>query len=334
MKKLISLGEKIFIAGANGMAGNAICRSFLKKGYGNKNLGGYLLTPSRKDLNLLNKSEVESWFIKNSPTIVVIAAAKVGGILSNNSFPADFILENLKIQTNIIEAAWSNRVKRLLFLGSSCIYPKYALQPITEEELLNGNLEETNQFYAIAKISGMKLCEALRIQHNFDAISLMPTNLYGPKDNYHSTNSHVMAALIRKFSIAVADSKDTVTCWGTGSPLREFLHADDLGDAVTFALENWDPKSHKSPRDKNNKPLYYLNVGTGLDISIKDLSTKIANATGFKGKIIWDASKPDGTPRKKMDISRFNNLGWNAKISLNEGIKKSIESFRKEHLNS
>ena len=216
------------------MAGSAIYRSFLKKGYGNKNLGGYLLTPSRRDLNLLNKSDVDKWFKKNSPSIVVIAAAKVGGILSNKSFPADFILENLKIQTNIIEAAWSNRVKRLLFLGSSCIYPKYSSQPITEEELLNGSLEETNQFYAIAKISGLKLCEALRIHHNFDAISLMPTNLFGPKDNYHPTNSHVMASLIRKFSNAVEESKETVTCWGTGSPLREFLYVDDLGDAVTL----------------------------------------------------------------------------------------------------
>ena len=236
MQKLISKDERFFIAGSNGMVGKAIVRALKNSGYGEKENKGILLTPSRKELNLLNFRDVEKWFQKNKPTIVILAAAKVGGIFANNSQPADFILENLKIQTNVIEMAWKYNVKRFLFLGSSCIYPKFASQPISEESLLTGILEPTNQSYAIAKIAGIKLCESLREQHNFDAISLMPTNLYGPGDNYHPQNSHVMASLIRKFCLASKRDLPSVTCWGTGSPFREFMHVDYLGDAVIFVL--------------------------------------------------------------------------------------------------
>ena len=237
MKKIL-LNEKIFIAGANGMVGQSIKRKLIQSGYGSKDHDGLILNPSREELDLLNYNHVENWFNKNKPTVVILAAAKVGGIQANNNMPADFILENLKIQTNIIENSWKTNVKRFLFLGSSCIYPKYAKQPITEESLLTNSLEPTNQWYAIAKIAGIKLCESLRIQYNFDAISLMPTNLYGPGDNYHPENSHVMASLIRKFYIAAKESIPSVTCWGSGKPLREFLHVDDLSEAALFLLEN------------------------------------------------------------------------------------------------
>ena len=325
MSKLISQSDKIFVAGGSGMAGSAICRSLIKNGYKK------ILNPSRRKLDLLNYEEVKRWFNQNRPSVVIIAAAKVGGIIANTKYPADFILENLKIQNNLIEIAWKFNVKRLLFLGSSCIYPKFSSQPIIEEELLNGKLEETNQWYAIAKISGIKMCESLRIQYGFDAISLMPTNLYGPKDNYDSVNSHVMASLIKKFFIAVLKDQKEVTCWGTGKPLREFLHVDDLGDAVVFALENWDPKAKNAPLDNNNKSLFYLNVGTGQDITIKKLTSIIACLTGFKGKVIWDKSKPDGTPKKQLNTSKINKLGWEPKIALEEGIKKTIESFKNEY---
>ena len=257
-----------------------------------------------------------------NPTVVIIAAAKVGGILANSLYPTQFLLDNLKIQNNLIENSWQTGVKRLLFLGSSCIYPKFAHQPINEESLLTGQLEETNQWYGIAKIAGIKLCDALRKQYNFDAISLMPTNLYGPGDNYHPQNSHVMASFIRKFYEASINSSPTVKCWGTGSPLREFLHVDDLGDAVVFALENWDPSSKNAPKDENNNKLTTLNVGTGKDISIKELALKISNLLNYKGKIIWDKSKPDGTPKKLLNIQKIQSLGWDPKISLSEGIKK------------
>ena len=326
MKK-ISLDERIFIAGSRGMAGSAICRAFKKYGYGSISNGGKLLVPDRHQLNLLDQNAVKNWFLKNKPTVVVIAAAKVGGILANSKSPADFLLENIKIQTNIIETSWKFGVKRLLFLGSSCIYPKYANQPILEDSLLNGSLELTNQWYAIAKISGIKLCESLRLQYGFDAISLMPTNLYGPGDNYHPTNSHVMASLIKKFCEASLSSSSSVTCWGTGSPLREFLHVNDLGEAVVFSLENWDPSSKNAPLDNSGSPLTFLNVGTGKDISIKDLSIKVARYSGFDGEVIWDSTKPDGTPKKQLNCQRINNLGWSPKISLDDGIKKTISNF-------
>ena len=222
-------------------------------------------------------------------------------------------------------------MKRFLFLGSSCIYPKYASQPISEESLLTGILEPTNQWYAIAKIAGIKLCESLRKQYKFDAISLMPTNLYGPGDNYHPQNSHVMASLIRKFCLASKESLPQVTCWGTGSPLREFLHVEDLANAVIYVLENWNPDSDNSPKDTNGDPLLILNVGTGKDISIKELANKLAHLTNFKGLISWDDTKPDGTPKKLLDIERIKNIGWYPKIKLDEGIKQTISTYMKEY---
>ena len=312
------------------MAGSAIFRSLIKNGYGKTN-GGQILKPTREELNLLDFEEVKKWFKQNKPTVVIIAAAKVGGILANSKYPTQFLLDNLKIQNNLIENSWQTNVKRLLFLGSSCIYPRLANQPIKEESLLKSQLEDTNQWYAIAKISGIKLCEALRKQYNFDAISLMPTNLYGAGDNYHVQNSHVMASFIRKFYEAKIRSLPSVTCWGTGKPLREFLHVDDLGDAVVFVLENWDPSSSNAPKDEHNNNLVMLNVGTGKDITIKDLAYKISNLVNFKGEIIWDKNKPDGTPRKLLNISKIKELGWEPKISLEEGIKAAVKSFKKEN---
>ena len=325
MQKKISLSDRILITGASGMAGSAIFRTLQSKGYGSKKYGGKILTPSRKELNLTNGQEVKRWFDKNKPSVVILAAAKVGGILANSNYPVDFLLENLKIQTNTIESSWQSGVKRLLFLGSSCIYPKLAEQPIREESLLSGKLESTNEWYAIAKIAGIKLCEALRKQHKFDAISLMPTNLYGPGDNYHPKNSHVFAALIKKFCDAKKYSCKKVTCWGTGTPMREFMHVDDLGRAVIFALENWDPLSSKAPLDENNHPLFHINVGTGRDISIFDLANKIAKHSNYAGEIVWDKNKPDGTPKKLLNVDKFESLGWKAKIKLDDGIKRTIK---------
>ena len=301
------------VFGARGMAGSAISRALFRQGYNNQ----LLLT--RQELDLLDRSAVEHWMQEQRPDVVVLAAAKVGGIQANSSYPADFLLENLKIQTNVIETAWRTGVRRLLFLGSSCIYPKFAEQPINEEALLTGALEPTNEWYAIAKIAGIKLCEALRQQHGFDAISLMPTNLYGPGDNYHPENSHGLPALIRRFHEAAESNAPSVTCWGTGSPLREFLHVDDLGEACVFALEHWSP----APGE-----LTYLNVGTGVDLSIRELAEAVAEATGFTGKIDWDSSKPDGTPKKQLDVRRMASLGWRARIPLAEGLAKTVQLFR------
>merc|ERR1712185_525356 len=271
------------------------------------------------DDELMDLQAVQRWFAENKPTVVVLAAAKVGGIHANDTYPADFLLENLKIQTNVIETAWRSGVKRLLFLGSSCIYPKFAEQPIKEESLLTGALETTNEWYAIAKIAGIKLCESLRKQYGFDAISLMPTNLYGPGDNYHPENSHVLPALIRRFHEAKESGAESVTCWGTGSPMREFLHVDDLGEACVFALENWQPKPEE---------LQFLNVGTGVDLSIRELAEAVAGATGFLGAIHWDTSKADGTPKKQLDVSRLKALGWQARIPLEEGLRSTVALFR------
>ena len=327
MYKKILPNETFFIAGASGMAGSAIHRSLLKHGYGNKKRGGKLLTPSRKELDLLCNISVKNWFKKHQPTVVIIAAAKVGGIIANSDFPADFLIENLKMQTNLIEACWETKVKRLLFLGSSCIYPRNISLPIKEENLLTGPLERTNEYYAIAKIAGIKLIEALNIQYKLDAISLMPTNLYGHKDNYSDSNSHVMAAMIKRFYNAKELALDSVTCWGSGEPMREFMFVDDLGEAVVFALERWYPNSINAPIDEYGNPLYFLNVGTGKDIKIKDLAFLIAQKIGYKGEIIWDTSKPDGTPRKLLDISRINRLGWESTVSLENGIDETIKSF-------
>ena len=327
MNNKIDKNDKIFIAGATGMVGSAIRRELINSGYGM--LKNKILAPPRSELNLLNIYEIEKWFEVNKPNIVIIAAAKVGGILANNTNPKDFILENLKIQTNLIETSYRKGVKRLLFLGSSCIYPKFAKQPIREESLLDGKLESTNEYYALAKITGIKLCESLRKQDNFDAICLMPTNLYGPGDNYHLKNSHVLPALIRKFYEAKINKSSIVTCWGSGKPEREFLHVDDLAKACRFVLENWDPNETSAPKDKDGNPLIFLNIGSGKDLSIKELAKKIAIEIGFKGEIKWDISKPDGTPKKLLDISRIKSLGWQPTISLDEGITKTVKLFEK-----
>ena len=327
-KKKINFSEKIFIAGATGMVGSAVKRALKKQGYGSELKGGKIFSPTRKELNLVNEEEIKFWFNKNKPTIVIIAAARVGGIIANASRPADFLLENLQIQTNIINAAWKSGVKRLLFLGSSCIYPKLAKQPIEEESLMSGELEKTNEWYAIAKISGIKLCQSLREQYGFDAISLMPTNLFGPGDNYHPVESHVVASLLMKFLKGGINSERSVLCWGSGKALREFMHVDDLANAIIFALENWDPSDKNAPHDKYGMPLTYLNVGTGKDISIYDLAKKIAFLTNYNGEIIWDHSKPDGTPKKLLNIERITKLGWFPKIKLEEGLKRTINELK------
>ena len=324
IKKKINLNERIFIAGANGMAGSAIHRTFKDNGYGKSEAGGEIFTPKRDELDLLDNNQIKEFFKKENPTVVIIAAAKVGGIMANFEKPAEFILQNLKIQTNLIENSFEHGIKRLLFLGSSCIYPKYSKQPIKEEYLLQGDLEGTNEYYAIAKIAGIKLCESLRRQYGFDAISLMPTNLFGPNDNYHPRDSHVIASLIRKFTNAKKEGSDKVICWGTGTPRREFMHVDDLGKAVLFALENWSPNDKNAPKTDNGTPLTYLNVGTGNDISIKDLVDKISFATEYKGEIMWDKNKPDGTPQKKLNIDKIKSLGWEPSITLDEGLKSTI----------
>ncbi len=333
MKKKISLSDKIFVAGANGMAGSAICRNLYKKGYGDKNNDGIIFTPKRVELDLLDFDAVKRWFKENKPSVLIIASAKVGGIKANDSQPSTFLLENLKIQTNLLEVSKYYPVKRILFLGSSCIYPKLSKQPIMEEYLLTGSLETTNQWYAIAKIAGIKLCEALRIENNIDAISLMPTNLYGPGDNYHKSDSHVLAALIRKFYEAKKNEYKEVICWGSGEPLREFMYVDDLGEAVTFSLENWDPDSKNAPKDSFGNKLTFLNVGSGEEISIKELAQKISNIIGFKGEIKWDQTLPDGTPRKLLSINKIKDLGWSPKISLQTGIEKTIKNFIVEYEN-
>ena len=295
------------------MVGSAIARNLKNNGYFN------LLTATRSELDLTDITMVNNWYKDNKPEIVIIAAAKVGGIMANSIFPAQFLLDNLKIQNNLIEGAWANGVKRLLFLGSSCIYPKFASQPIKEESLLTDSLEATNQWYAIAKIAGIKLCEALNLQYGFDAISLMPTNLYGPGDYYHPENSHVIPALINKFDNAAINNLEKVVCWGSGSPFREFLYVDDLADACKFVLENWKP--HK-------EEIKFLNVGTGNDMKIKNIAEIISKKCGFNGEIQWDASKPDGTPKKQLDISKIMKLGWRPKTSFEEGLNLTISNYR------
>ena len=322
----IDENNKIYIAGSNGMVGNALCKLLIKKGYKEN-----LLTTSRKDVDLRDDKKVEDWFKNNKPKYVIIAAAKVGGILANKNFPVQFLLNNLKIQNNLIENSYKFGVKKLLFLGSSCIYPKLSKQPIKENYLLSEFLESTNEYYAIAKIAGLKLCEAYRKQYDFDAITLMPTNLYGPKDNYKLNESHVMAALIRKFYQAKIDNSHEIHCWGTGNPLREFLYVDDLAEACLFVLKNWSPNKYNSPLDSEGNPLSWLNVGSKKEISILNLAKKIAQIIGFKGKLIWDKSMPDGTPRKLLDSTYINKLGWFAKTNLDEGIKNTIKYFEEEN---
>jgi GDP-L-fucose synthase len=312
MSSLITSNDRIFVAGHRGMAGSAIVRQLQARGYTN------VVVVGRDRLDLRDPQATEAWFAAERPAVVVLAAAKVGGIHANATYPADFLLENLKIQNNVIENAWRHGARRLLFLGSSCIYPKFAPQPIQEESLLTGALEPTNEWYAIAKISGIELCRALKLQHGFDAISLMPTNLYGPGDNYHPTNSHVLPALIRRFHEAVQAGAPSVTCWGTGSPRREFLHVDDLAAASVFCLERWQP---------TNEELQFLNVGTGTDLPIRDLAALVADAVGYRGALLWDPEKPDGTPRKLLDVRRLAALGWTARIPLEEGLKATAAEY-------
>jgi GDP-L-fucose synthase len=293
--------SKIFVAGSRGMVGSAIVRRLQKEGFTN------LILKTSKELDLRNQKQVEEFFAKEKPEYVFLAAAKVGGILANNTYRAEFIYDNLMIQNNVIHQAYVNNVKKLMFLGSSCIYPKLAPQPLKEESLLTGLLEYTNEPYAIAKIAGIKMCEAYRDQYGCNFISVMPTNLYGPNDNYDLNNSHVLPALIRKFHTAKKEGQKTVEIWGTGSPKREFLHVDDLADACYFLMQHYDEKG-------------FVNIGVGDDITIKDLALLVKKIVGFEGELVFDTSKPDGTPRKLMDVSRLNNLGWKAKISLEDGI--------------
>ena len=322
--KFINAADKIFVAGHRGMVGKAVYRQLLKKGYKN------LITCERNKLDLEVYTQVNDFIRTYKPSVVVLCAAKVGGILANNNYPADFILRNLMIQTNVIKSSWNCGVKRFLFLGSSCIYPKESLQPIKEEYLLSGNLEKTNEFYAIAKIAGLKLCEALNKQYGFDAISLMPTNLYGTGDNYDLQNSHVLPALIRRFCEAKEKNFKSVTCWGDGSALREFLHCDDLGDACVYTLENINSELIQNAKGLKDHFLNHINVGSGTDISIKDLTIKISKMVGYEGEIFWDLNKPNGTHQKKLDVSLMSRLGWDYKISLNEGLKLTLKDFSKK----
>ena len=327
---LITPADRIYVAGHRGMAGAAITRRLQAGGYGSQSRlpsepstanpagCGALLTASHGELDLTDPAATAAWFEVHRPDVVVLAAARVGGILANASYPADFLLDNLKIQQNVIENAWRHGCRRLLFLGSSCIYPKLAEQPIREESLLSGPLEPTNEWYAIAKITGIQLCRALWLQHGFDAISLMPTNLYGPGDNYHLTNSHVLPALIRRFQEARESGASEVICWGSGTPRREFLHVDDLADAAVFCLETWQPGDGEPQ---------HLNVGTGCDLTIQELAELVAKAVGYRGAIRWDASKPDGTPRKLLDVSRLTGLGWQARIPLEQGLNSTVSDY-------
>ncbi len=321
---LIDKEDKIFIAGASGMVGSAIKRKLNQYGYKN------LKCPDRSQLDLANSELVLDWFKQNKPNIIILAAARVGGIYANNSYPVNFLLDNIKIQTNVIESAWKTNANRLLFLGSSCIYPKYSSQPIQEEELLKGALEKTNEWYALAKITGIKLCQALRKQYGFDAISLMPTNLYGPGDNYNQLNSHVLPALIDRFHSHKINNKNHIECWGSGEPRREFMHVDDLAEASIFALEKWNPDKSNAPLDNSGESLNWLNVGTGKDIRIKDLAAMIAEITSYSGEIVWDKTKPDGTYQKLLNVSKINKLGWSSQINLLDGLQNTYENYKKE----
>ena len=301
--------SKIYIAGHRGMVGSAIMRNLQSKGFTN------FVTRTSNELDLRNSQAVGDFFVEEKPDYVFLAAAKVGGIQANNVYRADFIYENLMIQNNVIHNSHLNGVKKLLFLGSSCIYPKLAPQPLKEEYLLTGLLEETNEPYAIAKIAGIKMCESYKRQYGCNFISVMPTNMYGPNDSYNLNNSHVLPALIRKFHDAKESNLPSVEMWGTGLPMREFLHADDLGDACVFLMNNYDGEQ-------------FVNIGSGKDLTIKDLALLIKNIVGFKGEITHDLSKPDGTPRKLMDVSYLHSLGWKHNIELPEGIKQVYEDFK------
>ncbi|WP_119689956.1 GDP-L-fucose synthase [Acinetobacter soli] len=313
----IDLDQKVFVAGHRGMVGSAIVRQLQEKGYTN------IVTATHAELDLTNQQAVNEFFQKNQIDQVYLAAAKVGGIHANNEYPADFIYQNLMIEANVIHAAHINNVQKLMFLGSSCIYPKFAQQPMQESELLTGILEATNEPYAIAKIAGIKLCESYNRQFGRDYRSVMPTNLYGPHDNFHPENSHVIPALLRRFHEAVKNGLDEVVIWGSGTPMREFLHVDDMAAASIYVME-LDEATFKA----NTQPmLSHINVGTGIDCTIRELAETVAKVTGYTGKLSFDATKPDGTPRKLMDVSRLEQLGWKASISLEDGLKNAYRWY-------
>lgn len=308
----MNLDSKIFVAGHRGMVGSAIVRRLRNDGFRN------IIVRKSSDLDLRNQAEVNAFFASEKPEYVFLAAAKVGGIVANNTYRAEFLYDNLMIEANIIHASYKNEVSKLLFLGSSCIYPKFAPQPMKEDSLLTGLLEPTNEPYAIAKIAGIKLCEAYRDQYNCNFISAMPTNLYGPGDNYHLENSHVIPAMIRKFDEARTSGASSVTLWGTGAPLREFLYVDDLADACLFLMKNYNGR-------------LFVNVGSGIEVSIKELAQQIGKIIGFDGKIVFDTSKPDGTPRKLMNSEVLHNMGWKHTYSLEVGLKLAYEDFLKSN---
>jgi GDP-L-fucose synthase len=298
----------IFVAGHRGMVGSAIVRALKDRGASN------IVTRTSKELDLRNRTEVDQFFEQEKPEVVYLAAAKVGGIHANATYPADFLVDNILITTNVIDASCKHGVEKLLFLGSSCIYPRLASQPISEEALLTGPLEPTNEAYALAKIAGLKMCDAFRKQHGCNFISAMPTNLYGPGDNYHPENSHVLPALIRRFHEAVRDGENEVVCWGSGSPKREFLHVDDLAKGLLHLMDH-----HNSEG--------WINIGTGEDLTIRELALTIANVVGYRGDVIWDTSKPDGTPRKLLNVDRINEMGWKAAIELRHGIESVYADY-------
>lgn len=304
-------GSKIYVAGHRGMVGSAIVRRLLADGFSN------LVLQARQDLDLTNQADVDAFFARERPDYVFLAAAKVGGIHANSTYPAEFIRDNLAIQTNVIHGSWKHGVKKLLFLGSSCIYPRDCPQPIREEYLLTGPLEPTNQWYAIAKIAGIKLCQAYRQQYGFDAICAMPTNLYGPGDNYHRENSHVVPALIRRIHEAARRGDEEVVIWGTGNPLREFLHVDDLADACLLLMQRYSAEQ-------------IVNVGSGEEVSIAQLAHMVADAAGYRGRLAFDARRPDGTPRKLLDTRTLDALAWRARVPLTTGLAESLREFAKQ----
>ena len=313
----VDFNQRIFVAGHRGMVGSAIVRQLQEKGYNS------IITATHAELDLCNQAAVQHFFADQKIDQVYLAAAKVGGIHANNTYPADFIYQNLMIEANVIHAAHTYNVQKLMFLGSSCIYPKFAQQPMAESELLKGELECTNEPYAIAKIAGIKLCESYNRQFGRDYRSVMPTNLYGPHDNYHPENSHVIPALLRRFHEAVKDNAEVVTIWGSGTPMREFLHVDDMAAASIYVME-LDTETFKA----NTQPmLSHINVGTGIDCTIRELAETVAKVIGFQGRLEFDATKPDGTPRKLMDVSRLADLGWKASISLEDGLRDAYQWY-------
>ena len=308
----MELNSKIYVAGHRGLVGSAIVRNLEAKGYTN------IIYRTHEELDLTNQADVQAFFKEEQPEYVILAAAKVGGIHANNTYPADFIYDNLMIQNNVIKAAHDYKVKKLLFLGSTCIYPKMAPQPIREEYLLTGALEETNEAYAVAKIAGLEMCKFFKRQYGDNFISCMPTNLYGPNDNFDLKSSHVLPALIRKFHEAKVNGSDTVEVWGTGTPLREFIYVDDMADACVFLMENYDGEQH-------------VNIGTGEEVSIRQLAETVKEVIGFDGELVFNTDMPDGTPRKLTTVDKLHGLGWKHNVSLNEGIRRAYEWFLENH---